>query len=134
MATRCSTGGIHDSNNFLQDLVTNTWYLKKNTYLDKKFEKPITMYKGADFGEFNLGSTVVLLFEAPPDFEINAAVGSKIQLGEGLFKEKEFASRAQSPMTAQANRSLWIVNLPGAWSLLGIDTIKKVAWACFTLH
>jgi len=63
--------------------------LKKNTFIDKKFNKPIGLQKGDDFGEFNLGSTIVLLFEAPLDFEFSAENGSKIHLGESLFKSKE---------------------------------------------
>ncbi|KOC63083.1 Phosphatidylserine decarboxylase proenzyme [Habropoda laboriosa] len=40
--------------------------------------------KGELFGEFRMGSTVVLLFEAPKDFEFCLNVGQTIKMGQGL--------------------------------------------------
>lgn len=42
------------------------------------------MRKGEHLGEFNLGSTIVLLFEAPRDFTFNLQAGQKIRFGEPL--------------------------------------------------
>lgn len=42
------------------------------------------MRKGEHLGEFNLGSTIVLLFEAPRDFTFNLKAGQKIRFGEPL--------------------------------------------------
>lgn len=44
----------------------------------------VALQKGAAVGEFNLGSTIVLLFEAPKDFSFNLQPGQRIRVGEGL--------------------------------------------------
>lgn len=44
----------------------------------------VALQKGAAVGEFNLGSTIVLLFEAPKDFSFNLQPGQPIRMGEGL--------------------------------------------------
>lgn len=44
----------------------------------------VVLQKGAPVGEFNLGSTIVLLFEAPKDFTFNLQPGQRIRMGEGL--------------------------------------------------
>lgn len=48
-----------------------------------RFEPPIDIsVKGQPFGEFNLGSTIVLIFEAPRDINFNVYKGQKIKYGE----------------------------------------------------
>ena len=48
--------------------------------LSKKFEQT-NIGKGDYFGEFNLGSTVVLIFEASEDFQFGVKAGDKVQVG-----------------------------------------------------
>jgi phosphatidylserine decarboxylase len=53
--------------------------------LNKHFsDKPIDLERGDDFGEFNLGSTIVLIFEAPKAFKFQVKPNQKVFLGEPL--------------------------------------------------
>ena len=40
--------------------------------------------KGDHMGVFNLGSSVVIIFEAPKEFEFNVKPGDRIKYGEPL--------------------------------------------------
>lgn len=72
-----------------QDLHTNSPRYSKGSYNDFSFvthanKEGIPMRKGEHLGEFNLGSTIVLIFEAPKDFNFSLQAGQKIRFGEAL--------------------------------------------------
>ncbi|CAI5665943.1 phosphatidylserine decarboxylase proenzyme, mitochondrial isoform X4 [Oreochromis niloticus] len=79
---------------FDQELQTNTPRYSKGSFHDRSYiadqtvnfagEGGVTLQKGEAVGEFNLGSTIVLLFEAPKDFSFNLQPGQRIRVGEGL--------------------------------------------------
>ena len=46
----------------------------------------VTLRRGELFGEFNLGSTVVLIFEAPSNFMLRIDAGDKVRFGQGLTR------------------------------------------------
>uniref|UniRef100_A0ABM5F1Y4 Phosphatidylserine decarboxylase proenzyme, mitochondrial n=2 Tax=Pogona vitticeps TaxID=103695 RepID=A0ABM5F1Y4_9SAUR len=74
---------------FDQDLRTNSPQYSKGSYNDFSFvtsnnHEGIPMRKGEHLGEFNLGSTIVLIFEAPKDFSFYVKPGQKIRFGEAL--------------------------------------------------
>jgi phosphatidylserine decarboxylase len=63
------------------DLITNT---KLVSQCKEKFVN-VDSRKGQFFGEFNLGSTIVLIFEAPRSLQSCLQSGNKIKLGEAMF-------------------------------------------------
>ncbi|XP_048252354.1 phosphatidylserine decarboxylase proenzyme, mitochondrial-like isoform X4 [Haliotis rufescens] len=68
-----------------EELTTNNSRKQPHgTYFDKSFSNPISFNKGEMFGEFNLGSTIVLIFEAPNDFDFKIENSKKIKFGEAV--------------------------------------------------
>lgn len=74
----------------MQEVMTNVKHhpdtrYTPGVYFDKDFrENPIHVEKGEMFGEFNLGSTVVLIFEAPENFKFNVNNDQKVRMGEPM--------------------------------------------------
>ncbi|XP_053557985.1 phosphatidylserine decarboxylase proenzyme, mitochondrial isoform X2 [Bombina bombina] len=74
---------------FDRDLQTNSPRYSKGSHNDLSYvtnnnQDGIVMRKGDQLGEFNLGSTIVLIFEAPKDFTFNLKAGQKIHFGEAV--------------------------------------------------
>lgn len=51
-------------------------------YFDKTYNKPINFDRADQIGEFNIGSTVIMVFEAPKNFKFSVQNGQKVQLGQ----------------------------------------------------
>lgn len=73
---------------FLQGLTTNsrerTQEHLRDSCMINGTDLGIPFQKGEMFGEFNLGSTVVLIFEAPRNFEFKVQTGQKVLYGQPL--------------------------------------------------
>uniref|UniRef100_A0A1A8JQR2 Phosphatidylserine decarboxylase proenzyme, mitochondrial n=2 Tax=Nothobranchius kuhntae TaxID=321403 RepID=A0A1A8JQR2_NOTKU len=88
---------------FDQELQTNTPRYRKGSFYDHSYvslgdqvkrpegeegtdslDRGVVLQKGQPVGEFNLGSTIVLLFEAPKNFTFSLQPGQRIRVGEGL--------------------------------------------------
>ena len=74
-----------------QNLTTNNKEAKKNLSqsYDKSFCTPNApdghhLKRGDNFGEFNLGSTIVLIFEAPENFQFDVKQNEKVFFGQKL--------------------------------------------------
>jgi len=55
-------------------------------YFDKTYDQKIKLNRGDPIGEFNIGSTVILIFEAPKNFEFSISDNQKLFLGESIQK------------------------------------------------
>jgi len=72
---------------FDADLKTNKRVTTQEYKHEIEYEKPISFLKGEDFGYFNFGSTIVLLFEAPTNcglVEMEAV--RRVRVGEPLLR------------------------------------------------
>ncbi|KAJ3023363.1 phosphatidylserine decarboxylase 1 [Thoreauomyces humboldtii] len=54
------------------------------TYDERTYPTGKQLKKGDEMGGFKLGSTVVLVFEAPSEFEFTLEAGQKVQVGEAI--------------------------------------------------
>lgn len=67
-----------------RELATNTAQWPEKIYRKDVNLDSTRVTKGELFGEFRLGSTIVLLFEAPRDFEFCLQIGQTIKVGQAL--------------------------------------------------
>lgn len=70
--------------NFDDDLRTNSMFKLNGSFRDKDIEQ-VKASKGGDFGEFNLGSTIVLIFEAPDSLQVKVTGGQRLKYGQAMF-------------------------------------------------
>merc|ERR1711935_12153 len=74
------------------ELITNvpgsvkygTFQEKDFTTIDPRIPEGLPVDKGEMVGEFNLGSTIVLIFEAPSNFEFTVAADDVVRVGEAI--------------------------------------------------
>ena len=53
---------------------------KNNTFTQN--QRGVTVNKGDEMGRFNMGSTVVVIFEAEPNFKLDVTVGDRVVYGQ----------------------------------------------------
>lgn len=70
--------------NFDDKLRTNRWRTKTNYVHHRDYTQDIYLRRGEEIGKFRLGSTVVLVFEAPSDFKWQVEPGEKVRMGNPL--------------------------------------------------
>jgi len=57
---------------------------------EKIYETPVDQVRGQLMGDFNLGSTVVLIFETSEDFEFDVKAGQTVRVGERIGCESSY--------------------------------------------
>merc|ERR1712113_887996 len=76
----------------------------RDTFHQVLWKDGVDVKKGEYFGEFNLGSTIVLIFEAPEAFKFNlGGEGSKVRVGQAITLEKEAGAKQ---MEAPSQRTI----------------------------
>jgi phosphatidylserine decarboxylase precursor len=58
----------------------------------KTYAEPVPLSRGDDIGLFELGSTIVLIFEAPADFKFSVRPGDKVRLGQSIGRRTDPAA------------------------------------------
>jgi len=76
---------------FDADIATNNWGTVTET--EKVYEKPLEFRRGDDFGHFNFGSTIVMIYEAPAGIEFGSNPSKRIKMGEALLHTEGLNSR-----------------------------------------
>ena len=92
MPITCIVNGVVDIKcfNLLQEIRTNKkGRYKMGEYTDKELscgKEGVAVQKGERVGGFNLGSSIVLIFEAPKNFQFNVIPGQRVFYGQPLGK------------------------------------------------
>jgi len=101
-------------------LATNESSWERETFHQVLWKDGAEVKKGEYFGEFNLGSTIVLIFEAPEHFKFSlGGEGSSVKVGEAITNMEEMGSKLSEELSQRT--------LPVEGEEVSRRTIEKVA-------
>ncbi|KAG5327543.1 PISD decarboxylase, partial [Pseudoatta argentina] len=92
-----------------KELATNTVHWPESAHWKEASLDNIHIAKGELFGEFRFGSTIVLLFEAPRDFQFSLQIGQTIKVGQALTTFSKESDKKQ------LERQHLIMNIAQDW-------------------
>jgi len=78
-----NVGSIKLDSKMEKDFVTNSTY-SDEVFKDRLYGTGVMFQRGDSLGGFELGSSLVLVFTAPKDFEFNIKVGQRLKYGEPI--------------------------------------------------
>lgn len=78
------------------------WRPDRYACFEHKFTENVELKAGQDFGEFNFGSTIVLIFEAPKNSTFEVKANQKIKYGQ-LMARIEPPQPPSSPAKPKSN-------------------------------
>lgn len=82
-ATNVGSMTLTHEENFRTNIMSNVSQQKVNSLT---YDKPVDIKKGQEVGMFKLGSTVVMIFEAPENFQWNIKENQKVKYGQPIGK------------------------------------------------
>lgn len=84
------------------------WRADRYGCFEHRFSEQPDLDSGQDFGEFNFGSTIVLIFEAPKKITFEVKANQKIKYGQLVAKipaNDQDDTDSESDQTSRSNRS-----------------------------
>eukprot|EP01134_Creolimax_fragrantissima_P007342 CFRG7342T1 len=71
--------------NFDPELTTNKRSAhRRGEFIERKYLDNVKVTKGEELGQFKLGSTIIMVFEAPEDFKFTVSEGERLKLGQPI--------------------------------------------------
>ena len=87
---------------FDNQLRTNRWGTSSRLVARRLYDAGVELQRGEEMGMFKLGSTIVMVFEAPADYTWTVKCGDKVRLGQAICmpEDKAKAQPEEDPVSS----------------------------------